>query len=126
MNNKRDVVQVGTGAGAGGGALTAISAAKTGVPISAMAAMMAASFSTTFPRNMQNLTMRPARGLLPLQHSEFDFFPCECPLWVISGHRSAPDQCPLYPQKADISRRGYRRHMLASQGCLSGGNPAGR
>ena len=29
-------------------------------------------------------------------------------------------------QQADISRRGYRRHMLASQGCLSGGKPAGR
>jgi hypothetical protein len=28
--------------------------------------------------------------------------------------------------KGDISRRGYRRHMLASQGCLSGGKPAGR
>jgi hypothetical protein len=31
-----------------------------------------------------------------------------------------------FTPKADISRRGYRRHMLASQGCLSGGNPAER
>jgi hypothetical protein len=25
--------------------------------------------------------------------------------WVISGHRSASEQCLLYPQKADIPQR---------------------
>jgi hypothetical protein len=26
-----------------------------------------------------------------------------CPLWVKSRHRRASNQCPLYPQKADIN-----------------------
>jgi hypothetical protein len=38
----------------------------------------------------------------------------------------APLSDVRFTPKADISRRGYRRHMLASQGCLSGGKPAGR
>src|SRR5262249_39496904 len=29
-----------------------------------------------------------------------------CPLWVISGHRSMPDQCLLYPQKRTLAERG--------------------
>src|SRR5215469_6981212 len=28
---------------------------------------------------------------------------CECPLWVISGHRSSSNQCPLLPPKAHIA-----------------------
>src|SRR5262249_32184566 len=27
----------------------------------------------------------------------------QCPLWVISGHRSASNRCPLYPQKRQRS-----------------------
>jgi len=27
----------------------------------------------------------------------------ECLLWVKSGHRKGSDECPLYPQKADIA-----------------------
>jgi hypothetical protein len=29
-----------------------------------------------------------------------------CPLWVISRHQGISDQCPLYPQKADIVHDG--------------------
>jgi len=28
--------------------------------------------------------------------------PFRLPLWVISGHRSTPTQCPLYPQKRTL------------------------
>jgi hypothetical protein len=46
-----------------------MSAANAGVPINAMAMVQSASFFITAPENMQNLTMRPAGALLPLQHS---------------------------------------------------------
>jgi hypothetical protein len=29
------------------------------------------------------------------------------PLWVRNGHRGTSDQCPLYPQKADIAQHGW-------------------
>jgi hypothetical protein len=44
-------------------------------------------------------TMRPRRGLLPLQHSEFEFHPRACPLRVKSRHGALKFQCPLYPRK---------------------------
>src|SRR5271166_4377623 len=61
-------VQLWTGAGNGGGALTAISAAKAGVPINAMAIAIARLFIAA-PKNMQNFIIRPAGGLLPFKHS---------------------------------------------------------
>src|SRR5262245_16366606 len=29
----------------------------------------------------------------------------QCPLWVISGHRSSSNQCPLYPRKRTLIER---------------------
>jgi hypothetical protein len=52
--------------------LTAISAAKTGVPINAMAAIAIASFFMAAPEKHTESTIRPAGGLLPLQHSEHE------------------------------------------------------
>jgi hypothetical protein len=31
--------------------------------------------------------------------SQLEVGRCKCPLWVISGHRSAFEPCPLYPRK---------------------------
>src|SRR5690242_6273876 len=61
------------GAGGGGGALAAISAAKAGVPINAIAVMTVASLVMAVPRKRSESTIRPAGPLLPFQHSEFEF-----------------------------------------------------
>jgi hypothetical protein len=64
-------VQLKTGAGAGGGALTAISAAKAGVPSNPSAAIEeTSSFFMTGPPNHTEIYHTACRGLLPVQHSE--------------------------------------------------------
>jgi len=50
--------------------LTAISAAKAGVPINASAAIVVSSFFITAPEARRKYTMGPAVGLSPFQHSE--------------------------------------------------------
>ena len=67
-----------------------------------MAAIAVASLFIPVPRSTKN-TMRLVGGMLPLQHSEFEFFTRGgCPLWVKSRHSAIFDACPLYPRKETL------------------------
>jgi hypothetical protein len=75
---------VETGAGAGGGALTAISAAKAGVPINAMVAIAVASFFMTATRSTQNLPYGLPGGCYRFSTVKWKILDCQAALRVIA------------------------------------------
>ena len=44
----------------------------------------------------------------------------QCPLWVISGHRSTFEQCPLYPQQRTLELSREMSACAKSGHCSTG------